>query len=104
MLHTSLPPLSLPTNKCQPLTTASGYGPGPLAPLVHVLQADAQIVPAGDQGERGGGPKARQADHMDPGELGDGAGEDECAQSDELESRLPLGELADRDRDLQGGE
>ena len=41
---------------------------------------------------------------MHPRPLRHRAGEDQRAQRDELEGRLPFGELADRDRDLQAGE
>src|SRR5688500_19616970 len=69
-----------------------------------MLQADAEIAPAGDEGERGGGPQAGKADLVDPGELRHRAGENKRAERDQLESRLPLGEAANRDRDLQAGE
>src|SRR3954471_20278268 len=60
--------------------------------LVHVAQADPQIIVSGDQRERGRGPEAAQADGMDPRLAGERAPQNQRPECDQLESRLPLGE------------
>jgi YD repeat-containing protein len=71
---------------------------------IHVLQADAQIVPPRHQGQSRRGPQARETDPVDPRPLRHRAPEDERPQGDQLKRRLPLGQSADRERDLQAGE
>src|SRR5437764_12915114 len=74
--------------------------------LVHdVLDACLHIVPAGVERQQGGDPE------QDEPRLGDarhdevgGAPGDEEAEGDELQGRLPLGDLADRHRHLELGQ
>ena len=75
-------------------------------PLVHVLEADPQVVPAGHQRQDRRGPQAGQPDEVDPlvarlpqSRAANGMAAPSTApprisapSDDELEGRLPLGE------------
>ena len=68
-----------------------------------MLEADAKIIVAGQQGEAGGDPQAAKSDLVDPRLPGRGAAENECAERDQLKRSLPFGERAHRNADANLG-
>src|SRR3546814_4573866 len=59
---------------------------------IHMLEADAQIIPAGNQRQSRRAPQRREADRLDPRQHRQRASQDQRPEGDELKRRLPLGE------------
>ena len=60
---------------------------------IHMLHADTQIVPTRNDRQDGSGPKAQEADLLDPVLGREGARENQCPKRHKLQSRFPFGQL-----------
>src|SRR3546814_7121199 len=66
-----------------------------------MLDADAQIIPARDEGEDRGSPESDEPDKLGKGELWQRASENQRSQRYQLQRGFPFGELRNRDGDAQ---
>ena len=75
------------------LCVVARSGAGCRRTLIHMLEADPQVIPAGDQRQHRRAPQGRDADLVNPVLQRRRARQDQRAQRHQLQRGLPLGEL-----------